>query len=199
MSSAILSLVLDGLILVCLGGAIYYAFRLSNALAGFRQNRKELQSLITDLSVNVDQALRAIEGLKNASAHAGQDLQNVIKEAKGLKEELQLMNDAGNSLAGRLENLAEKNSKIVQGYEPPGRKEDLESLFSGPKVSNDRDTEDDSPFSIQDREYEDLDFSDDHLWDSVEDEDDLPDELQSEAEKDLYRALQKKKTSGGRF
>ncbi|MCD8497245.1 MAG: DUF6468 domain-containing protein [Alphaproteobacteria bacterium] len=63
---------------------------------------------------NIDQANAAILGMKEASRSSGEHLQELIDQARLLTDELNLINQAGDSLAGRLENLAEKNRKIVR-------------------------------------------------------------------------------------
>lgn len=114
MSSVYLSLFLDVLVLVFLGVTILYVFRLSKALAGFKQHRREFDSVITNLLSSIDQAERSVQTLKTISAQESGHLENLIEQSKALSEELRIINDAGESMASRLEKLAEKNSKIAQ-------------------------------------------------------------------------------------
>lgn len=185
MSNTVLSLILDLSILACLGGTIYYAFRLTNALSNFRDHRKDLQGLITDLTENIDRAVAATEVLKSTSASTGQELQNAVNDAKTMKDELQLLNETAESLARRLADG--RSSK-------PATRDDLEGLFSGGGAHED----DDLSFAIQDREFDDMD-DDDMSWDDVSDGDEDLGGFQSKAERDLYQALQsnKKKRSAG--
>lgn len=122
MGSTAFSLGLDIVILIALGVTIYFALRLSKALNNFRNQRSEFNKLIRDLSKNIEAAQNSIDGLKQAGQSSGAELQRIISESKGLADELKLMNEAGNSLAKRLEKLAERNRRVAQGYE--GRKAD---------------------------------------------------------------------------
>lgn len=192
MSSTILSLILDLSILACLGGTIFYAFRLTNALSNFRDHRKDLQGLITDLTENVDRAVQATEILKATSMNAGQDLQGTINEAKALSSELQEINEVGNNLAKRLEGLADNRAES-RGARSGGA--ELESLFS-PNDEVDSDDSFDATFAIQDRDFGDEELED-NVWGDEPDIQGDADHLQSKAEKELYAALKNKKKSAG--
>lgn len=193
MSAQLLSLTMDFAVLMALAGAIYYTLRLSRSLNNFKAHREELRSMITELSRNIDEAHRAIEGLRKSSNVAADNLEGVLHDAKKMGEELRFINETSDGLAGRLEKLAEKNRKIAEampssggytssGYEDPDFPAQSYRPLSAANV--------DAPsFFIQDREIE-----EDEDW-SGEGED-----FASQAEKDLYEALQKnkKKTDGRR-
>lgn len=176
MGTLSISLVMDIILLACLGVTIFYAVRLSRSLNNFKTYRQEFLKLIGDLSRNIDKAENAIQGMKKTSADTGEHLQELIDESKLLAEELRLINDAGNNLAGRLENLAEQNSKIARGEggdmngaAQPQSKKQKEAFF------------------IQDREFE----AEEENEEWAMDEAGVSGELQSKAEKELYEALQK--------
>lgn len=190
MSGALLSIILDVVVLVFLGMTIYYAMRLSKNLSNFRVQRNEMKKMIDVLVKNIDQANSAIAGLKAAGKSSGENLQELINESVALTDELQLMNEAGNNLAMRLERLAEGSGSRGAGRESiTPRSENIGS-----------------PFLIQDRDFE-------HPYEEEEpasawgDEDmdtdtdqDIPADLQSRAERELFQALrrnQQKKSSGG--
>lgn len=208
MESSLLNVVLDVIVLAGLGLTILYCIRLSKALNNFRQYRQEFNTLVTELSKNIDQASGVIENLKNASFEAGEDLQKVVHNARALCDELQLMNDMGNSLANRLERLSENGRGAVHqkpdfgdepvaakpvsapprnGHAQPAAKKTSASSAGGAKAGNDG-----SPsFFIQDREFDKSGFddADDDFEDTgLEDEDDGFD---SQAERELYQALMK--------
>ncbi len=118
--SEILSIILDVLLLAGLGTMIFYCFKLSKSLDTFRQGREEFGRMVQELSENIIKAEGAIAGLKDTALSSGEDLQRVIDRSKGLIDELEIMNDAGDSLAERLEKLAEKNRIAAQelsGYD----------------------------------------------------------------------------------
>ena len=186
--SSMLSLFIDISVLFCLGFTIFYAIKLSNKLNNFRASRGEFESVIRELSANIDKAYEAIDILKAENGNSGQDLQVLLDRSRDLKDELQLMNDAGNSLAKRLESLAEKNSRIVRGEEETESYDEqlydnIERLEKGSSFPSQID-EDPPSFFIQDRDVEGAVFQE------------TPSHLQSESEKELYRALQQNKKRG---
>lgn len=196
MMAGALSTFMDVLVLICLGFTIYYAAKLSNSLNEFKKYRAEFGAVLKELSRNIDMAQGAIENLRKTSSESGRALQEILEESKYLTDELQLMNQAGNSLAKRLEALAEKNSRNVQSSAA-----DLESrYFSDPEPDSDIPSEpyrkpvDPPSFFIQDREYD--DESDPDIAALAED-DDLFAESFSRAEQELYEAIRKSRRSSG--
>lgn len=131
---AVWALLTDIVVMSLLGATIFYAIRLSRNLEHFRQTRDDLHAVINDLSTHVHRAQQAVEELR---AHAGQsaiNLQTLITRSEEIADELQLMVQAGDALAGRLENLASKASGAEQQraeqalpdvedfYQPPPQK-----------------------------------------------------------------------------
>ena len=182
MTQQILGLVLDIAVLMALGFTIFYCLKLSRSMNNFRQHRQEMAALIADLSKNIDEALRAIDGLKIAGDRSGRDLQKIINESKSVARELQDVNEVGNSLASRLENLAGKSRNAAQSFDS---KKEIMDEPSAP-VAPVRNVVAQKPaFSIQDRDY------------GGDDED--PENM-SQAERELAAALRKgKKPSTGFF
>ncbi|MCB1783226.1 MAG: hypothetical protein KDI13_04465 [Alphaproteobacteria bacterium] len=118
MSAEILGLVFDILILVFLGATIFFAMRLSGSLNAFRAHREDFDKMIGDLNNAVRQAQQSILNLKETGEHETSELRQLVRESRALSEELQIINEAGENMARRLEELAEKNSKIAQSMEP---------------------------------------------------------------------------------
>lgn len=172
MNALSVSLVMDILVLLCLGVTIFYAVRLSRSLNNFKTYRQEFLKLIGDLSRNIEKAESAIQGMKKASTDTGEHLQELIDESRLLADELRLINDAGNNLAGRLENLAEQNSKIARG---------------GTKPAGGAAAEKNQEFFIQDREFEEESPNESRTAEVAS----IPEELSSKAERELYEALQR--------
>ena len=191
--------ILDFVILVLLGITILYAARLSFFMRTFQEGRRDLIKLIEALSKNIEQAERSIQGMHNAAASSGASLQDVIKEAKFLSDELQFMNQSGDALAGRLEKLAERNRELVDLLESSGgigvsepyvrERRAPSTSFHEREVS--REKEPDPFFKIQDREFEESEHGLADGIDSSESFSDLGD-FKSEAEKEFYEALQKR-------
>ncbi len=112
-----MGLILDIVILVLLATTVFFAARLSLHLKTFRDSRKEFDKLLQDLSSSIVQAEGAITGLRRTAKESGTELQSLVNEARALSEELQIMGEAGDSLAGRLEKLAERNGRIVHSVD----------------------------------------------------------------------------------
>lgn len=192
MSTEILSLIMDVFVMGALGGTIYYTLRLSRSLNNFKSSREELKALIADLGKHIDEAQGAIEGLKKNSNIAADNLDGVLHDAKKMAAEMKFINETSEGLANRLEGLAERNRKVAEGLNPANiyaePDPDFPSQPHRPAASSNIDA---PSFMIQDREFE------DDLDEEFESEEGL--NFASQAEKDLYDALQKnKKKSGGR-
>lgn len=114
MNLAIIGLVFDAIIMVLLAATIVFAAKLSLSLKRFKDNRDILDKMIRDLNTNVNDAERVIGQLQNNARETGTDLQRMIDQASALSDELSLMTEAGDNLAGRLEKLAERNGHLAQ-------------------------------------------------------------------------------------
>ncbi|HPF78310.1 MAG TPA: DUF6468 domain-containing protein [Alphaproteobacteria bacterium] len=112
--------ILDGLILVFLSVTIFYAARLSLFLKSFREGKNGIQLLIRDLSLTVDKAEESVQTMKQHALQTEQELREIIHEAKFLSDELRFMNQTGDSLADRLEKLADRNRELVDLMENAG-------------------------------------------------------------------------------
>lgn len=188
-----LSLMIDLAMLALLAATVYLAFRLNINLKRFKESRSEMEGLVNRLTANIDKAERAIQGMQNAARNAGRDLDEIISDAKVLSDELKFMNEAGDNLAGRLEKLADRNRELTDKIEAAGQVTSLSSPAVRPQPI--RLDEGVRGFAIHDREFE----------EGFADEDDdfaLPDDefdtlsgggLQSQAERELFEALQKGK------
>jgi hypothetical protein len=199
-----LSLILDIFVLCGLGITIFYALRLSASLNNFRQHRAEFNVLFERLAKNIDQAYVAIDTLKKSSKESGEELQESVSEARFLIDELQMINETGNNLAQRLENLAEKSRyattrghRGASDYRDSFDDHDEDGGDDGSgwqdtlkKHSDPAEDNAGSPFSIQDKDFDTstvTEFNPRQVG-SASDQ-----QFSSQAEKELYEALQKKK------
>lgn len=181
MTGQVLSIMLDIAVLVALGFTIFFCFKLSRSMTNFRQHRQDMGKLIDRLSKNIDEALRAIDGLKMAGDRSGRDLQKIINDSKAMAEELQIINESANNIATRLEKLAENGSALPQEAAQP---KNFPATPARKPAITDR-----PAFFIHDRDYSDEA--------PVSEEEDVPEHLQSQAEKELFAALRKKPSSRG--
>lgn len=101
-------LILDCLIIVLLAATIFYAAILNRRLSQLRSKRGELEGAVRAFAEGAAKADTAIRGLKETTRDAGRALQSEIDRAKALRDELSFLVDAGNALAVRLENAADK-------------------------------------------------------------------------------------------
>ena len=192
---SMLSLIMDFFVMVALGGTIYYTMKLSKSLTNFKSSRDELKLLIQELSTNIDEAQRAIEGLKKTSNIAADNLDGVLHESKKMAAEMKFINETSDGLANRLEKLAERNRKVAENMNPTVM---IEPDPDYPSHRPARASNVDMPsFFIQDREYGE---GEEEGWTDEEQPASAHGQFSSQAEKDLYDALQKnkKKTGGGR-
>ncbi|MCB9988742.1 MAG: hypothetical protein H6868_05320 [Rhodospirillales bacterium] len=198
---AVISMILDGMVLILLAATIFFAARLSLHLKVFRQSRKDLDKLLASLSDSITRAEKAIEGMHEAARESGRDMQGLMDDAKAQADELQLMTEAGNALAGRLEALAERNRQpsarqdrdetdmfrseedFAQAPSIPKkhRKPPVESLSRGRSVSG---------FAIRDPEFDRGEMNESKTaGNDSEEEAAFAETLHSRAERELYEAL----------
>lgn len=199
MGGSVMALVLDIVVIVMLGVTIFYALRLSRHLDTFRSNRSDMEKLIRDLSTQITRAQEGISTLDEISKDRGDELRRLVAKAQGLSDELQLMTESGNSLAGRLEGLATKNRTIVDElsdatinrvypggkpsvvpYQPEERKAVRTPLGTSPSSAS-------SPFTIRDPDFESYEKKP-----SLEERGSFEESgFSSQAERDLADALKK--------
>ncbi len=223
MSNDLVSLVLDVVILGFLVATIFYVIRLTKGLSDFKAHRREFNGVITSLLSSIDKAERSVHSLKQVSVQEAAELERLIKQSKLMYEDLKIINEAGESMAKRLEKLAERNREVAQKSRHPimgevmggideqkisskvplksksrtTKKDYKSTLKTVDKHISESDTGDDLPsFMIQDREFTDFSSLEDHLDastsnDAWDDDNDMPANLQSRSEQELFAALRK--------
>lgn len=183
-----LAFFMDAAILALLAATVFLAFRLSLSLKAFKESRFEMEGLVNRLNMNVDKAEQAIHGMQNTARKTGLELDEIISDAKKLKDELKIMNESGHSLATRLENLALRNRELVDEMERAAA-QPIRINKELPRVlQNDFEAELEQEFSIRDRN-QDLEDEFDRQYGLTDDETGL----QSQAERELFEALQSNK------
>src|SRR5690606_27279245 len=103
--------VFDVLILGALAYTIYHCLHLSRQFNQMQADRKAFEALIQSLNVAASRAQTAVQSMKEAAMHSGDELQEKISRAAAIFDELEIIVQAGNSLADRLNGLAEKGRK----------------------------------------------------------------------------------------
>lgn len=105
------SLFVDMAVLAVLGVTIFYCLRLSRQFKGMQADRKAFEALIQSLNIVSSRAEAVIRSLKEAAMDSGDMIQEKVGRARALSEELEIMIQAGDGLANRLQTMAEKNRR----------------------------------------------------------------------------------------
>jgi len=109
--SPVVGLLLNILILAALGVTIFYCLRLSRQFEQMRADRKVFEALIQGLNAASSRAEASIKSFKETAVGNGDLLQDKINKSRALADELEIMIQAGDSLADRLQGLAEKSRR----------------------------------------------------------------------------------------
>ncbi|MAS87958.1 MAG: hypothetical protein CMH30_08310 [Micavibrio sp.] len=203
----ILGLVIDVIIVVMLCWTIYVATKLSRNLEVFNKTKKDLSSLITQISTSVTKANDALTTFKSAVNESGGVLDKRISEAKMLSDELELIYQSSNRVADRLEKLTEGAPRpssaprrdANEATKKPETQKKTETKDSGKdvswikkklgKASGGKEAVAGGLFSIRDPEFEQgLKESAENASDSW----DGPEDIETDAERALYKALKKR-------
>ncbi len=104
-------LAFDILMLAALGYAIYFGRSLSQQIRQMQSDRKAFEQLIQALNLAAAKAEAAVHAIKDVSISTAATLNEKIGKAKAMSEELEIMVQAGDNLAERLNTLAEKTRK----------------------------------------------------------------------------------------
>lgn len=102
-------MIFDLILLAALGVVMYRAWQLSKQFAQVQANREAFEQLIQALNIATARAEGAITGLREAATESADGLQSKINAARALSDELEIMVQAGDSLAERLQDLAAKS------------------------------------------------------------------------------------------
>lgn len=100
-------------ILIALGVTIFHCLRLSRQFNEMQANRKAFEALIQSLNVASSRAEAVIRSLKEAAMDSGDALQEKMGRARALSEEMEIIIQAGDNLANRLQAVAEKGRRAT--------------------------------------------------------------------------------------
>jgi hypothetical protein len=96
-------LILDILIVILLSATIGFAIVLNRRLSRLRDNKAELDDLVKGFADAAGRAEISVAGMKETASKSADVLQKSIDRAQALRDELQFMIEAADSLASRLE------------------------------------------------------------------------------------------------
>jgi len=111
--SPFINLFFDIALLTALGVTVFYCFRLSRQFTQMRADRKVFEILIQSLNVASAKADASIRSFRETAIGSGDSLQEKINRSHALFDELEIMIQAGDDLANRLQSLAEKSRRAV--------------------------------------------------------------------------------------
>src|SRR3982751_6032942 len=115
MTGSVFAMILDVIVIALLGAVLFFAIRLQKQLHEFRQGRDEFGRMVQEMTASVTQAEKAIQGLRDTARASGRDLQGQIDAARALTDEMEIITEAGDNLAIRLERASERGSGTSTG------------------------------------------------------------------------------------
>src|SRR5438552_5044865 len=98
-----LNIVLDVVVAGLLLATIAYAILLSRRLGALRNDKRQLEALVSSLNVSSQRAEAGIASLKEAAERIGLQLQQRLEQGEALQTDLSYIIDLGGGLADRLE------------------------------------------------------------------------------------------------
>ncbi len=107
----IFNLVFDVAILGTLVYTIFQCMRLSRQFNQMQADRKAFETLISALNVAIARADGTLKNIREAALQSGEQLQEKNNRARAMAEELEIMIQAGDNLANRLQALAESGRR----------------------------------------------------------------------------------------
>ncbi|WP_029008963.1 DUF6468 domain-containing protein [Azospirillum halopraeferens] len=100
--SPTIALVLDLVLVGLLVATIAYAIILNKQIVRLRDSRSEMADLIAGLNEAMTKAELGVRGMKRTASDTGEELQRTIDRGRALRDELQFMIEAADTLANRL-------------------------------------------------------------------------------------------------
>ena len=120
-----LGMAIDILLLLILGVTMFFGLRLSRQFSEIKADQARLATLVGQLNEASKRAEGAVASMKKTAIETSEQLQGRIGKAQALSEELEIMIEAGDSLAERLQHIAEDSRKSVDAKKsaskPPPR------------------------------------------------------------------------------
>jgi ABC-type transporter Mla subunit MlaD len=105
MENKIVLIIMDMVVLLALGGTMYFMSRISSGIKILRDGKSELQQLLQQLNIHISNAQHAIENMNKLADDKAKLIQKQIESATAATEELQFIQRAADNVAVRLEKL----------------------------------------------------------------------------------------------
>lgn len=97
------SLAIDIVFVALLAATIVFAFRLERRLASLRGTKDQLAQVIKELNAAAMRAEAGIQGLRSAAETAGASLEDRVRRARALNDDLTMLVQTGQRVAQKLE------------------------------------------------------------------------------------------------
>jgi Flp pilus assembly protein TadB len=97
------SLIVEITLAALLAATLFCCVRLENRLRNLRQDQDSLSATIRALNGAIGAAQNSLVGLRAAAHEADETLGRKVNSARGLADELSLLNSAGERIANRME------------------------------------------------------------------------------------------------
>ena len=97
------TLIINGVVIALLAATIFYAFRLERKLEAMRSAQTALGDVIRELNKAAARAEAGIQGLRTTAETSGQALDDKIKRARSVGDELGLLVQAGQRVGQRFD------------------------------------------------------------------------------------------------
>ena len=117
---------LETLVAALLVVTVGYCWQLNRRLGALRGAQGELGRLLNEFGRATHSAESAIAELKRASGETARQLEDRVREARALCDELSVMTQAGNGLAERLERGASWRRPAEEPSAPPRQRSESE-------------------------------------------------------------------------
>lgn len=118
-------LIVDGVLAALLVAAIVVSVIVYRRLSTIREGQEELRQLVDRLNVAVVDAQRSVGNIRQAALDAEEKLENRIKKANSIADELGMITEAGNNLADRIERgLTGGRTSQSSAAEPAGMEDE---------------------------------------------------------------------------
>ncbi len=96
-----MGLAIDLIVIALLAATIFYAYKLERGLAHVRGTQAAFADVVRELNTAAARAEAGIQGLRTAATSSGQTLDDKVKRALSLADELELLLKAGERIGQR--------------------------------------------------------------------------------------------------
>ena len=108
-----LGIIMDVTVLVALAVTLFIGIRLSRQFARIRADQERMGQLVNNLNAASQRAENAVQSMKKTAIETGETLQGRIGQGQALSDELDIMIEAADNLAERLQTIASSTRKAV--------------------------------------------------------------------------------------